>query len=128
MACFPALEVPENIILVERFACNSCLKLQNVALAMNTVVGVNAFNYCSNLLYIFGTEESIVVIALQNRFMKLQAHSKKFYKSYHNTMTDEGIHNANISEQCIIDAAGLQQDCLGMTTPSYFRLLNQSQS
>ena len=59
-----SLELPENIIRVERYAFGYCKSLRNIALAPNTTVEQNAFCGCMDLFHIFGKEEAIV-IALQ---------------------------------------------------------------
>jgi hypothetical protein len=105
-----SLEMPENTIRLERYACSYCHSLRNVAITMNTVVDETAFNNCSDLLHIVGTQEDIV-IASRHRFNRFPVHS-----SYYNQMTAEEIRSAiTIGEHGELDPSGLQQDCLGMT-------------
>jgi hypothetical protein len=110
-----SLELVQNLIQVEGYACSGCYSLRNIAIASNAVVADCAFIYCTDLLHVFGTEEAIVN-ALQIRFAELPVHSKMYYISYYNTMTVDEILNAFlIGENGVIDPTGLQQDCLGMT-------------
>ena len=110
-----SLEVPKNIIRMGAYATSGCFSLRNVAFGSNTEVAEKTFQYCWDLLSIFGTQEAII-IALRNRFYRLPVHSKMYYISYHNTMTSEEILNSIIiGENGELDPSGLQQDCLGMT-------------
>ena len=110
-----SLELSKQIIQVEQHAIGSCMSLRNISLASNTVVDNRAFRYCQDLLHIFDTQEAIVN-ALKIRFVKLPLHSKMYYISYHNTLTDESICNTSlIGENGDLGQTGLQQDCLGMT-------------
>ena len=117
-----SLELPKNIIQVERYAFGLFYSLRNVSLSPDTEVvlqgaygGGHSFSDCRDLLQIFDTDEAIV-IALQNRFNRLPIHGKTYFKSYHNTMTDEEIQNASMigKHGDKLDPTGLQQDCLGM--------------
>jgi hypothetical protein len=110
-----SLEVPKNIIRMGAYATSGCFSLRNVAFGSNTEVAEKAFQYCWDLLSIFGTQEAII-IALRNRFYRLPVHSKMYYNSYHDRMTAEEILNSIIiGENGELDPSGLQQDCLGMT-------------
>jgi hypothetical protein len=55
-----SLEMPEDIIQVERNACIWCNSLRNVALPSNAVVEQFAFFDCLDLLQLFYSEEAIV--------------------------------------------------------------------
>jgi hypothetical protein len=110
-----SLELPEDIIQVERYACWFCFSLRNIALASNTNVGMMAFSDCLDLLQIFDTEEAIAN-ALKRRFDGLPIHCWIYYISYHHTMTtEEFLHSIVIGENEELNPTGLQQDCLGMT-------------
>jgi hypothetical protein len=111
--CFFSLELPEIIIQVGQYACYNCQSLRNIALASNTMVGVNTFQLCRDLLHIFGSEEAIVN-ALRNRFDGLPIHCKMYYISYYPVVLEE-IRNIFMSENGELHPSGLQQDCLGMT-------------
>jgi hypothetical protein len=108
-----SVEVPEVMIQIGRYACYNCQSLRNVALAFNTVVELHPFQYCTDLLRIFNTEEAIVN-ALRNRFDGLPFHSKMYYISYYPVVLEE-IRNIIMSENGDLDPTGLHQDCLGMT-------------
>jgi hypothetical protein len=108
-----SVEVPEVMIQIGRYACYNCQSLRNVALAFNTVVELHPFQYCTDLLRIFNTEEAIVN-ALRNRFDGLPFHSKMYYISYYPKSLEE-IRNIIMSENGELHPSGLQQDCLGMT-------------
>ena len=109
------MEMPENTIRLEHAACNHCHSLRNVALAMNTVVSLNAFQFCSDLLHILGTEEAIVN-ASRHRLNRFPVHRKMYYISYFDQTTAEEIRNAiTIGENDEIDSTGFEQDCVGMT-------------
>ena len=110
-----SLEMPENTIRLEHAACCHCNSLRNVAIAMNTVVGENSFNNCTDLLHILGTEEAIVN-ASRHRFNELPFHRKMYYISYFDQTTAEEIRNViTIGENDEIDLTGFEQDCVGMT-------------
>jgi hypothetical protein len=112
-----SLELPEIIIHVEGYAFGGCYSLRNISLASNTVVTLYAFESCTDLIHIFGTEEAIVV-ALRNRFDGLLVHCKMYYMmyyiSYYSAVLEE-IRNIIMSENGHLDPTGFQQDCLGMT-------------
>jgi hypothetical protein len=117
-----SLELPKNIVRLERHACGSCQSLRNVALAPNTVFEDDtdedeghAFDECWDLLRIFVTQEELME-ALMNRFDELPIHSFVYYKSCHFTITtDELLNIIIIGENSELDPTGLYQDCLGMT-------------
>ena len=109
-----SLEVPENIYKLERDAFCNCHSLRNVVLATSTRGDESAFDFCTDLLRIFDTEEAIVN-ALKSRFVGLLIHATMYYTPYHNTMTTQEFQNAMIDEDGQLDPSGLQQDCLGMT-------------
>jgi hypothetical protein len=111
-----SLELPEDIMQMERNACWGCYSLRNVALACNTVVGEwTVFSVCLDLEQIFGTEYAIAN-ALKRRFDGLPIHCWIYYISYHHTMTtEEFLNSIVIGENGELDPTGLQQDCLGMT-------------
>jgi hypothetical protein len=111
--CFFSLELPEIIIQVGRYAFGSCFSLRNIALASKTVVGVNTFQLCRDLLHIFGSEVAIVN-ALRSRFDGLPIHCKMYYISYYPVVMEE-IRNIFMGENGELHPSGLQQDCLGMT-------------
>jgi hypothetical protein len=106
-----SLELPEIIIRVEGDAFHDCHSLRNVALPINTVVAVFAFQYCQDLLRIFRTHE--VVNALRYRFDGLPIHCKMYYISYYPLVLEE-IRNIVMSKNGELDPSGMQQDCLGM--------------
>jgi hypothetical protein len=112
-----SLELPEIIIQVEGYAFCHCYSLRNIALASNTAVAgetaLHAFQFCTDLLQIFGTEEAIVN-ALRNRFDGLPVHCKMYFISYYPVVLEE-FRNIIMSENGERDPTGLHQDCLGMT-------------
>ena len=112
-----SLELPEIIIQVEGSAFCHCYSLRNIALAFNTAVAgetaIHAFQFCTDLLQIFGTEEAIVN-ALRNRFDGLRIHSKMYYISYYPVVLEE-FRKIIMSENGELDPTGLHRDCLGMT-------------
>jgi hypothetical protein len=112
-----SLDLPEIIIQVEGYAFCHCYSLRNIALASNTAVAgetaMHAFQFCTDLFQIFGTEEAIVN-ALQIRFNGLPVHCKMYYISYYPVVLEE-FHNMIKRENGELDPTGLHQDCLGMT-------------
>jgi len=105
-----SLELPEDIIQVERNACIWCNSLRNVALPSNAVVERFAFFDCLDLLQLFYSEEAIVN-ALKNRF-----DCWIYYLSYHHTMTtEEFLNSIIIGENGELNPTCIHQDCLGMT-------------
>ena len=96
---------------------NNCRSLRNVAVPPHTIVDVNTFNNCTDLLQLFGTQPKITS-ALKHRFDNLLVHKMVYYHSYNN-LTSEQLNNAiNVASSQTRshgNPTGNQQDCLGMT-------------
>jgi len=116
-----SIELPEGITSVERHALQECHSLRNIAFPRNAEVRHNAFDRCTDLQQLHGTEEELIN-ALQHRFDNLLIHKVVYYQSYNNVTSDQLNDATNMGSghkrsllSTKLNPTGKHQDCLGMT-------------
>ena len=115
-----SVEISENTTQIEGIAFDFCQSLRNVALPISAEIAESAFNNCTDLEQLFGTQEQIIT-ALKSRFDTLPIHKMIYYQSYNNLTPDRLNEATNLragqsrSLRRKANPTGREQDCLGMT-------------
>ena len=99
-----SIELPESMKRIDDEAFDSCMRLRNLAIPINTEVGIDAFKDCMDLKE-FGTERNIIK-TLKHRFDNLPIHQMLYYQSFG---------KGRIMRSKFDDPSIKQQDSLGMT-------------
>ena len=119
------VELSDGLLEIGKQAFRRCKSLRNLAIPYSISIeenellsgGRNAFNNCTDLQYLFDTDQQIVN-ALKHRFDSLPIHKMIYYQSYNN-MTIEQFNEATTMKKRVlgskINPTGNLQDCLGMT-------------
>ena len=123
-----SVELSESTTQIGEEAFDLCHSLRNVALPISAEVGdaildmgiTDAFDNCTDLKQLFGTQEQIIN-ALKHRFDNLPIHKMIYYQSYNNLTSDQLNAATNLRSgqrrplRSKLNPTGREQDCLGMT-------------
>ena len=115
-----SVELPESLAEIEYGSFEYCRSMRNMAIPSGAETSREVFNYCSDLLKLFDSEERITE-QLKHRFDGLPIHKMLYYQSYHPVTTDRLNNATNMRSghtralRSKLDPTGREQDCLGMT-------------
>jgi hypothetical protein len=118
-----SLEIPQNLVEIEKWAFVDCCSLRNAAFPPNAVIGNNVFMYLNtntDLQLLFGSIVEIIRM-LKHRFDGLPIHGIVYYQSYNRGVLHTLLAAVDMRSgqrrtlRSKLDPTGNQQDCVGMT-------------